>query len=272
MELNNSYYIDRDFYPFAEITPIICEMPRKDDGGLFVEYIIEGNLCGATFDGEVLIEPQYDGIEDTGNIVAVRKGRQYGFYNPATNKLIEPQYDMLYENDISSGFDIDVTTYYTDFIFVKRGRSYRIFDLKENRESSFAIQNFKPFVNGIGPVEVKGRWGIANSKGKFIIEPKHSNIRRIHKRFYLLDNTILVGEDGTVIMKDYYDYAKNNTLVIPIYYGEEVVVGVFYFDDNRDVCKREYYALGENGLYESEEAKAKFLAKEDEYVSDLISE
>ena len=116
-------------------------------------------------DGNILIEPTYEGISSFSNgCAAVRVSGDFGFVDTRGNFVIEPKYD-------------DVTPF-GELIGVKENGRWHLIDSKGRTIESPDIDGVlydhsqQWFQNGLGPVVRNGLCGYVNNKGQLVVPCK----------------------------------------------------------------------------------------------------
>jgi len=255
---------------FSEINPVIfSNKPTNEYPTDYLHFFQkpDGKWGMEDSEGNVLLD-DCDKVEGKYYFIAFEKEGKCGFYNLITKRLIGKPYDKLYEFEVSD-LDEDYETYNDKYLLCQVGKKFRTYDLVKDYESKFSYDDVGPFVNGVGIVRIEDKWAVANINGDYMWHPIYSSAIRFHKRFFLLNDCILGAENGDVVMEKFYDYKTKWTKVVPIYYGDEIIVRIAEFDSKGKVTKVSYYQRKGNQLISDDSLRWKFEEKYDTFIEDI---
>ena len=251
-ELGDEYHVhvrdlecDSDLY--TQSTPFVC---RYTDNGYSLAY---------KDDPEKPFAENIDGfcyIPDM--IFLINKGSQYGFYNLHTKRMTRLAFDAVY----ATFEDYDELQSY---FFVKEDGLYRIYNAETDSFSKVSFEDFEPFVEGVGPIKIEGKWGILDCKDNLICPPNYEVIDRVKRNFFLIDEKMVVSKKGNIIISDLpeskYLYAddvygyltvserkegtENDFLYwdLSLYYVEEMILMRVSLSANFEPVKDDYLVL-----------------------------
>ncbi len=172
-------------------------------------------------------------------LAIITKNGKKGYINEKNEIVIKPKYYLAYpfsdgvavvyvstENHSSRQFYINkkgktITNVEFRYISLFRdslgivqlmNRDYGFIDINGNITSKPEFDHLRDFINGLSPVQIKGKYGFINKKGDVVIEPKFDSV------FWFVNGFAIVvykGKYGTInkkgefIIEPKYDYLEN---------------------------------------------------------------
>lgn len=161
------------------------------------------------FDEEFDFEPFIFNFADfeNGRVKYYRKGK-FGIMDTAGNRL----FPAIFE---------DVGKYGNILTPVKKGQLWGYANQNVKLEIKYKFDLARAFVDSAAWVRQKGKWGVINLEGEFIVEPKYDEIDKLNN-FYLAQHQELKGiltSGGSVILECIYDdihVFKKNFITVEI--------------------------------------------------------
>lgn len=143
------------------VTKAKYEAAGTFDDGLCI--VVENGKYGIINNkGIEIIKPEYEMISDYVNGIAYFKNNdKIGFFDREGRVIIEPEYDDA---------RIDFTD---DLIGVSKDGEFGFINSKGEEKIKFQFEDVTNFENGYASAKIKGKWGLINKKGDFVILPKY---------------------------------------------------------------------------------------------------
>jgi len=141
-------------------------------------------------------------IKDLGLGCLIKKKDKYGLVNASGASILPPEYDQI-------------------STFVKGLDAYPSFSWNQGRAAIFSeASNTFPYLK----VSKHGKWGVVDSSGKFVLEPKYSGIvsfNKGHAGVVINGKVGFVDLSGNIVIEPIYDFATAYDDLIAVRTGKK---------------------------------------------------
>lgn len=215
----------------VNVTPVHADSKETDSlpiivrGDYVKDHVISCKYGLINHDGEVILKPVYDSIDDfSDGLAKIKKGGKYGYVNADGEVVAKPVYTK--GSQFNDGYAVVKKKGKWGIINEKGEEVVKpIYDMinsgtgdddganrGSNIELSLEYLSEPVFSNGLVPVEKDGKWGFVNTKGKVVIKFIYEDARPFSEGLaavYNGDKWGYINKKGKWVIKPAFSSAYN---------------------------------------------------------------